>query len=153
VDAAPLGRGGRVTPSPSPADPLLGRCGCGAVRFEVRAPFLSARYCHCHRCQQRTGTGFSASARVARADFEVLTGADLIRSWEPAGGMPKAYCAECGGHLFAGSLDAAFVSVRLGTIAGDPGIRPECRQWVSSAAAWEDIPDDGLPRYEESAPN
>lgn len=138
--------------TPSPQHPLLGRCGCGAVRFEVRGPFLSARYCHCHRCQRRTGTGFSASARVAREDFEVLTGEDLIRSWEPAGGMPKAYCGECGGHLFAGSLDADFVAVRLGTIDGDPGIRPEARQWVSSAASWEDIPDDGLPRYDEAAP-
>jgi hypothetical protein len=149
ADAAPPGDGGV---SATPQNPLLGRCGCGAVRFEVRAPFRSARYCHCHRCQQRTGTSYSASARIGRDDFEILTGADLIRSWQPAGGMAKAYCVECGGHLFAGSLDAEFVSVRLGTIAGDPGIRPECHQWVSSAVAWEDIPDDGLPRYDESAP-
>ena len=45
-----------------------------------------------------------------------------------------------------------FVSVRLGAVDGDPGIRPECRQWVSSAAVWEEIPDDGLPRYDEGAP-
>ncbi len=137
---------------PSPQNPLLGRCGCGAVRFEVRAPFTEARYCHCHRCQQRTGTSRSASARIGRADFEILTGLDLIRSWQPAGGLPKAYCVECGGHLFAGSLDADFVSVRLGAVSGDPGIRPEFHQWVSSAVAWEDIPDDGLPRYEEGRP-
>jgi hypothetical protein len=137
---------------PSPADPLLGRCGCGAVRFEVRAPFTSARYCHCHRCQRRTGTGFSASARIPIEHFEVLTGRDLIRSWEPAGGMAKAYCVECGGHVFSGRLDADFVSVRLGAIDGDPGIRPSVRQWVSSAVSWEDIPDDGLPRFDESAP-
>jgi hypothetical protein len=122
------------------------------VRFEVRAPFAEARYCHCRRCQHRTGSSCSASARIGRADFEILTGADLIRSWKPADGMAKAYCGECGGHLFAGSLDADFVSVRLGTIDGDPGIRPAFRQWVSSAAAWEEIPDDGLPRYEEAGP-
>jgi hypothetical protein len=138
--------------SPSPQDPLLGRCGCGAVRFEVRAPFTEARYCHCHRCQHRTGASCSASARIGRADFEILTGLDLIRSWRPADGMPKAYCVECGGHLFAGSLEADFVSVRLGAISGDPGIRPEFHQWVSSAVAWEEIPDDGLPRYDEARP-
>jgi hypothetical protein len=138
--------------SPSPESPLRGGCGCGAVRFEIRAPLNSARYCHCRRCQQRTGAAASASARIGRADFEILSGAELIRSWEPADGMPKAYCGECGGHLFAGSLDADFVSVRLGAIEGDPGIRPESRQWVSSAAPWEPIPDDGLPCYEGAAP-
>jgi hypothetical protein len=138
--------------SASPASPLRGGCGCGAVRFEIRAPFIAAWYCHCHRCQQRTGVTYSASARVDRAAFEIVSGAELIRSWEPEGGLPKAFCGECGGHLFAGSLDGDFVSVRLGAIEGDPGIRPEYRQWLSSAAPWEPIPDDGLPRYDEAAP-
>jgi hypothetical protein len=136
----------------SPESPLRGGCGCGTVRFEVRAPFLSASYCHCHRCQHRTGTSCSAGARIGHADIEITNGAESIRSWRPPGGMPKAYCAECGNHLFAGSLDGDFVAIRLGAIEGDPGIRPEYRQWVSSAAPWEPIPDDGLPRYEESAP-
>jgi len=122
------------------------------VRFEVRGPFTRALYCHCQRCQRRTGTATSAAARVDRADFELLSGTELIRSWEPEDGMPKAFCGECGSHLFAGSLDGDFVAIRLGALDGDPGIRPEFRQWVSSAAPWEPIPDDGLPRYDESAP-
>jgi hypothetical protein len=138
--------------SASPDNPLRGGCGCGAVRFEVRGPFTRALYCHCHRCQRRTGVSAGASARLDRADFVVTSGADLIRSWEPEGGMPKAFCGECGSHLFAGSLDGDFVAVRLGALDGDPVIRPELRQWVSSAAPWEPIPDDGLPRYDEAAP-
>ena len=49
--------------SASPASPLRGGCGCGAVRFEIRAPFIAAWYCHCHRCQHRTGTSCSPAAR------------------------------------------------------------------------------------------
>jgi hypothetical protein len=138
--------------SASPESPLRGGCNCGAVRFEIRGPLYAARYCHCHRCQRRTGAAASASARVDRPDLEVLAGAELIRAWVPETGMPKAFCGECGSHLFAGSLDGDFVSIRLGAIEGDPGIRPESRQWLSSAAPWEPIPDDGLPRYEEAAP-
>ena len=141
-----------MSPAPSPQNPLLGRCLCGAVRFEVRAPFPSAAYCYCHRCQRRTGTARSASARIGTDDLEILTGRDLIRAWKPADGMAKNYCGEGGGHLFAGSLDADFVAIRLGTIDGDPGIRPEAHTWVSSAASWEDIPDDGLPRFEGNRP-
>jgi hypothetical protein len=138
--------------SASPESPLSGGCGCGAVRFEIRGPLSRALYCHCRRCQRRTGTAASASARVDRADFEVLSGLDSIRSWRPEGGLPKAYCAECGNHLFAGTLDGEFVAIRLGAIDGDPGIRPEYHQWVSSAAPWEPLPDDGLPRYDEARP-
>ena len=34
----------------------------------------------------------------------------------------------------------------------DPGIRPSLRQYVAYAAAWEPIPDDGLPRFPEARP-
>jgi hypothetical protein len=138
--------------SASPENPLHGRCGCGAVCFEVRAPFESARYCHCHSCQHRTGTSCSANAKLARSAFEILSGAESIGVWEPAGGQPKYYCGECGGHLYSGAQDAEHVFVRLGAIDDDPGIRPEYRQWLSSAVPWEKIPDDGLPRYEAAGP-
>ena len=36
--------------------PLTGGCNCGAVRFEVTAPLVGASYCHCKRCQRRSGT-------------------------------------------------------------------------------------------------
>ena len=39
--------------------------------------------------------------------------------------------------------------VRLGAFDGDPGIRPQYRQFVEYAAAWEPIPDDRLPRHPE----
>ncbi len=42
------------------------------------------------------------------------------------------------------------MGVRLGAITGDPGIRPQWRQFVAYAAGWEPIPDDDLPRYPES---
>jgi hypothetical protein len=42
--------------------PLTGGCLGGGVRFEVREALVSASYCHCRRCQRRTGTGASAAA-------------------------------------------------------------------------------------------
>jgi hypothetical protein len=44
------------------------------------------------------------------------------------------------------------ISVRLGSFDGDPGIRPSFRNYVAYAAAWEPIPDDGLPRFPEQRP-
>jgi hypothetical protein len=118
------------------------------VRFEVSAPFESARYCHCHNCQRRTGTSSAANARVAAEAFTVLQGEELLSDWQPEGGQAKWYCVDCGGHLFSRPDGAQHVFVRLGALDADPGIRPEYRQWVSSAVSWETIPDDGLPRFD-----
>jgi hypothetical protein len=41
----------------------------------------------------------------------------------------------------------------LGALDDDPGIRPSYRSFVDSKAPWDEIPDDGLPRYRESNPD
>jgi hypothetical protein len=129
---------------------LTGHCLCGAVRFEISEPLVSASYCHCTRCQRRTGTGASASARVAPGSLRFVAGAELIREWQPPDGSAKAFCSECGSALYARNPDdPTDLFVRLGAIDGDPGIRPSRRHHVATAVVWEDIPDDGLPRYDD----
>jgi hypothetical protein len=44
------------------------------------------------------------------------------------------------------------VSVRLGSLDADPGIAPQYHSFVGSKAAWETLPDDGLPWYDGQAP-
>jgi hypothetical protein len=136
---------------------LTGGCGCGAVRFEVTAPPESARYCHCTRCQRRTGTAASASARLAPGSFHITRGEDRLRAWRPLDGAAKWFCGDCGSALFSraagdGPDDPPQIGVRLGAFDQDPGIRPSAHQYVAYAAAWEPIPDDGLPRYPERTP-
>jgi hypothetical protein len=133
--------------------PLTGGCLCGSVRFEVSQPLASAGYCHCTRCQRRTGTAAAASARVAPGSLRVLSGEELIRSFDPDDGFKKAFCSGCGSALWAQSPDDPdVVAVRLGTFDADPGIRPSYHQFVTYAAPWEPLPDDGLPRYPERRP-
>jgi hypothetical protein len=130
--------------------PLSGACGCGAVRFEVTEPLGAAVYCHCTRCQRRTGTAASANARLAPGSLVIVAGADRIAIWQPPDGWAKLFCADCGSALFSRDAeDPSVMSVRLGSVDGDPGVRPDARQFVAYAAAWEPIPDDGLPRWPE----
>jgi hypothetical protein len=137
---------------PEPDIPLLGGCGCGAVRFEVTERLESANYCHCTRCQRRSGTAASANARPRPGSFRVIEGEDRLRAWKPQGGFEKWFCAQCGSALFSSDpSDSQRVAIRLGAFDGDPGIRPSVRQFVAYAAPWEAIPDDGLERYDESA--
>jgi hypothetical protein len=136
-----------------PSLPLTGGCGCGAVRFEVSEPLVAAVYCHCKRCQRRTGSAFAASARVEPGSFRIVSGEQLVATWAPEEGFEKAFCSACGSALYAQSpQDRDVLAVRLGAFDGDPGIRPRAHQFVDYAAAWEPIPDDGLPRFPERVP-
>ena len=133
--------------------PLTGGCLCGAVRFEVTEEPEYASYCHCTRCQRRTGTAASASARLVPGSLRVLSGEDALGAWAPADGFHKVFCSRCGAHLWSRHpTDPSIVSVRMGAFDEDPGVRPSHRQYVAYAAAWEPIPDDGLPRYPEGRP-
>jgi hypothetical protein len=132
---------------------LTGGCGCGAVRFEISEPLVSARYCHCTRCQRRTGTSASASASVVPGSFRVVQGEDRMRAWKPEDGHEKWFCGDCGSALYTvNPHDRSQLGVRLGAVDGDPGVRPSVHQFVAYAAPWEQIPDDGLPRYPERRP-
>ena len=137
--------------APSPETPLQGGCLCGAVRYELTAPFAFAGYCHCTHCQRRTGTGSSANGRVPQEGFRLLEGAERLRSFTPPTGVPKLFCEVCGSAMFSGDpLTDPLVAVRLGTLDGDPGISLQFRQFVDSAAPWEPVPDDGLERFPRS---
>jgi hypothetical protein len=135
-------------------EPLRGSCLCGAVRFEVTLPFRRANHCHCSRCRKHSGTFGLTQGRVPREGFRLLAGEELVRMWRPGdGGAAKAFCPVCGSSLFGGTWpNGPEVSVRLGALDGDPGIRPQYRSFVESRAAWDELPNDGLPRYPEAKP-
>ena len=123
------------------------------MKFELSEPLTSAGYCHCTRCQVRTGTAASsATAVIPKGSLTILSGEDKLGTWKPEDGIGKMFCRECGSHLFGRKPDGDISLVRLGAIDGDPGIRPQARQYVAYAATWEDIPDDGLPRFDEAFP-
>ena len=130
--------------------PLEGGCVCGAVRFSVSEPLLGAVYCHCKRCQRRTGTAFSATGLAPQGAFSITQGEDAVRGYDPGDGWIKSFCVQCGSHLFTQHPEnEQLVAVRLGAVDGDPGVRPTAHQFVDYASPWEPIPDDGLPRFPE----
>jgi hypothetical protein len=131
---------------------LTGGCLCGQVRFDLTAPPTGAGYCHCTRCQRRTGTAASINASISGEILHISSGEDLVKAFRhPDGGWEKLFCRECGAHLFSRNPENHNqMSVRMGAFDGDPGVRPSSRQYVAYAAAWEPIPEDGLNRYPES---
>lgn len=136
--------------------PLTGSCLCGGVRFEITALPTLALYCHCTRCQSRTGTSQSAQMRLEGGTFRLLAGEELLRFWRhPERGQEKGWCGNCGSHLVSRDPEARFegkMSVRMSALDGDPPIMPTMRVHTASAASWESIPGDGLQCFEGLPP-
>jgi hypothetical protein len=130
-----------------------GSCLCGGVAFEIELPFRRANVCHCSRCRKHSGGAGLVQGRVARERFRLLRGDELVRSYRPDGGKVKAFCSACGSSLFGGDWpDGPEISVRFGSLDGDPGIRPEYHTFVDSTPPWDVLPDDGLPRFAGAKP-
>jgi hypothetical protein len=135
-------------------EPLRGTCLCGGVRFEITEPFLNANHCHCSRCRKHSGATGLIQARVRREGFRLLAGAELISVYRPEDGAVKAFCSRCGSSLFGRTWpDGPEIAVRLGALDDDPGIAPEFHTFVDAKASWDELPDDGLPRYAEGHPD
>ena len=115
-----------------PQLPLTGGCNCGAVRYEVTAPLVGASYCHCRRCQRRSGAAASPNAHPAPDTFRIVSGEDRLRVWKPEGSGEKWFCGDCGSSLFARNpAHADPIGIRMGTFDDDPGIVAPC---ISSSA-------------------
>ena len=132
---------------------MRGSCWCGAVRFEVREPFVNASFCHCTSCKRISGGVGTANGRARTESIDVVAGRELLTTYQPDEGSAKTFCSVCGANLFGGGWpDSEHASVRLSAI--DEGLeqRPQAHNYVRSVAAWETLPDDGLPRHEVRSP-
>jgi len=131
---------------------MLGSCLCGGVRFEVTEPFVATSHCHCEYCKRIAGGYGTVSGRVPTEAIRIVEGRELLRSYTPEEGSAKTFCSNCGSNLFGGGWpESESSSVRLAAFGLDYDRKPEAHMFVRSVAAWEILPDDGLPRYETRA--
>jgi hypothetical protein len=131
---------------------LTGRCLCGGVRFEIDGRLGPVVYCHCSLCRRATGSAFATNASVAEDAVRVVAGVELVTEYPDKSESFRAFCSRCGSPVFKRHPARGITRVRLGTIDGDPGRRPEAHIWTGSKAPWDVIPDDTLPRYDEAPP-
>ncbi len=130
---------------------IKGGCLCGKVRYEISDPLFNADNCHCSMCRRQHGAAFSTYADFNPADFKWKSGKDCVKIYEASSGAGWCFCRECGSSI-AGTEKGKITTITLGTVEGDPGIRPESHIFVGSKAQWYDI-HDALPQFEERSVN
>ncbi len=129
---------------------ITGTCLCGAVRYRIEGRLLDAGNCHCSMCRKAHGAAFATYANFEPADFRWTSGDELVSYYESSPGESRMFCSVCGATLGA-TADGRIDSIALGTVEGDPGIRPRSHIFVGSKASWHEI-SDTLPRFEEWPP-
>src|SRR3954449_691709 len=96
------------------------RCIWGVVGFEVTEPLVGASYCHCKRCQRRSGAAASPSAHPAPGSFRIVAGEDRLRCWQPEDGGEKWFCSDCGSPIFGRNPShPESIGIRMGTFDSD----------------------------------
>lgn len=124
---------------------LGGSCLCGQVRYEIRGAPKAMYHCHCGTCRKANGAAFATNLIVAADDFAVVSGREGLASFESSPRKRRYFCSRCGSPLYShAEATAQIVSVRSGTLDGDPGLRPSIHTHVASRAPWDEI-CDGLP--------
>lgn len=129
-----------------------GRCLCGAIRYEVRGALRDVLVCHCEEC--RRWHGHIAAFTAAHREDLAVDGDRALRWIESASsdaGARRGFCGQCGSSLFWDAPGRETISIAVGTLDGDAGLRVAGHVYVSQQGSYYDLPDDGRPRHDRAA--
>lgn len=129
---------------------MRGRCLCGGVEFTIERAVGPFELCHCPRCRKASGSAFVAGLGVRVRDFRLLSGAELIHTYEgPIREGPPPYrvsfCSRCGSPVPNPPPDATWFEIPAGLLDDDPEFRPDKHIFVECKSRWFSI-SDSLPQ-------
>ena len=125
---------------------INGSCLCGDITWKAVIDPAMVGVCHCTDCQTVGGSAFQFTARVARADFHLLSGALTAYIKTAQSGNPRAmsFCGRCATMIHTGNTDdSGLLSVRLGGCAQKAELKPQFQIWCQSALEWTTV-DGGI---------
>lgn len=117
------------------AEPVTGRCLCGAVTITVTAMRSEVDICHCAMCQ-RWGGAFYAGVKGEAAD---VTGEDAVTVYRSSPWAERAFCGTCGSNLWYRFLPTGGRSFLAGLFDLPSGFGIEQQIFVDEKPDWYDI--------------
>jgi hypothetical protein len=125
----------------------VGRCFCGAVRYEATGGARFLCFCHCNSCRRAAGAVMIAWATFKAGDFRITHGHPRQAATSP--GVTRGHCERCGTSLtYQHEKRAGEIDVTLATFDDAAGLRPTAHIWVEDKLPWVQIGDD-LPQYQK----
>jgi hypothetical protein len=155
-DAFPPGVAAPAWPDlahPAPPGETGGSCLCGAVAYAFEREGLAARHCHCSRCRKARGAAHASNLFFPLAGLRFTRGEDRLASYKVPEALrfAQVFCRTCGSPMPCAQPARGIAVVPMGSLDGDPGVRPARHIFAASKAPWYEIADD-LPQDAEYPP-
>lgn len=129
-----------------------GGCGCGQVRYAIKAQQMPAVYaCHCTDCQTQSGSAFALQMPIFEAMLSLNGETVSGERTQPSGAIGTVFaCSKCLVRLYSkNSTRVGMATVRVGTLDNSSQISPKFHLWTSSKQSWLNLPDDAVTLLEQ----
>ena len=129
----------------------VGRCLCGALRYEFITEPTTVYICHCTECQKVSSSAFGVSVRVSADGFNITQGERKSIETVADSGRTKTgfFCPECGIRISNKPNSGDLVVIKAGTLDNPNLFRPIAHIWTQSAQSWFSFAD-GLPKFKKA---
>ena len=129
---------------------IRGSCLCGVVSYEITGSFKVIGHCHCSTCRKSHGAAFATWGIINPDQFRWTSGVEFVEGYKSSPGRERCFCKKCGSPRVS-THSGKVTEVVLGTVGGDPGVRPGEHVFVRSKAPWYEMTDT-RPQFEEWPP-
>ncbi len=115
-----------------------GSCLCGAVKYNVKGPFIRFFFCHCSRCRRSTGTAHAANIFTRAGNVSFISGEEKIKRFDlpEAAQFSRAFCTECGSPVPYVSRDGKVNVVPAGSLTTFDERKVDANVHWDSRAVW-----------------
>jgi len=123
---------------------LKGSCICGSVKYEIHGDLRDVIACHCDQCRKSSGH-FTAATATKPENLKLLSDKNLIwyRSTPTA---QMGFCSHCGSTLFWKPDSGDRISIYVGTIDGQTGLRLTTHIYTEEKGDYYNI-EDGVEQF------
>jgi hypothetical protein len=119
-------------------------CVCGQLSLVCEGDPVRVSMCHCHACQQRTGSIFGVQARFRHDQVSTREGrsSEYVRTGDAGGRVTYQFCPACGATL-CWELDGlpGFVAVPVGAFADAAFPEPTFSIYEARKHGWAATPE------------
>ncbi|MGB1237365.1 MAG: GFA family protein [Pseudomonadales bacterium] len=115
------------------------QCACGAVQARFNTPLKTVVSCHCNMCRSLQGTSPMHWIAVNQSQFEVISGVQLLQTFDATARSRKHFCQCCGSTVYAenGKHFSDCVSIPLGSVLdADKTLAPQLSVYTEEAVDW-----------------
>lgn len=116
---------------------ISGSCICNAVQYKVSGTPKAVVNCHCNFCRKHSGAAFSTYAVVPEAALEVISGNDLVATFQIKENTHKYFCKQCGSPVYnKNARYPGLCMIYLGGISATEDIAPTANIYCDSQLGW-----------------